>query len=463
MTPAGGRSLRVLLTNNTLAERAGSELYVLDLARALMVRGHLPVAYSTSLGAVAEELRRATVPVVSDLRDLREAPDIIHGQHHLDAMTAMLHFPEVPAIYICHGWIPWQEEPPKFPTIARYVAVDDLCRERLITRGIPPQMCHTIRNFVDLERFPAKPEIATAPRRAAIFSNAMAPGDPQVVEIENGCRRAGVTDISIIGLRAGTSTSDPGATLAGYDVVFAKGRAALEALAVGAAVVVSDTAGMAGLVTSGSYPWLRSLNFGVRTMQAAPICAAAVQSAVAGYDPTDVAAVRATVREQAGLHEAAERWIALYLEVLSESDQPPADRQAAHREMFAAAAAYLRDLSPMLKQIDILAHEDRSHRAQMEILAQRAQAAEQDTAGTATALRAARVERDAVAADRDLARAERDAVAAARADCEQHVAALVASRAWRAAERYRAARDGVRSRVTRGGRPSGGVPSPGDS
>ena len=120
--------LRILLTNNTLGPRAGSELYVRDLAVALMRRGHFPVAYSTVLGEVAAELRAATVPVIDDLRSLNVPPDVIHGQHHLDAMTAMLQFPHVPAIYVCHGWLPWEELPPVFPSIRRYVAVDDLCR-----------------------------------------------------------------------------------------------------------------------------------------------------------------------------------------------------------------------------------------------------------------------------------------------------------------------------------------------
>ena len=45
------RRLRVLITNNTLAERAGSELWVRDLATALLARGHAPIAFSTPIGA----------------------------------------------------------------------------------------------------------------------------------------------------------------------------------------------------------------------------------------------------------------------------------------------------------------------------------------------------------------------------------------------------------------------------
>ena len=144
--------MRVLFTNNTLSERAGSELYVRDVALALLRRGHQPVAYSTRLGAVADELRAATVPVIDDLAHLAVPPDIIHGHHHLDAMTAMLRFPNVPAVYFCHGWVPWEEMAPRFPTIQRYVAIDDLCMERLqCMRGIAPdQGIRVVCDFVNL-------------------------------------------------------------------------------------------------------------------------------------------------------------------------------------------------------------------------------------------------------------------------------------------------------------------------
>jgi hypothetical protein len=63
-----GGSIRVLFSNNTLAYRAGSELYVRDVAIRLKRRGHHPVAYSTILGPVAEDLRAAGVPTIDDLR-----------------------------------------------------------------------------------------------------------------------------------------------------------------------------------------------------------------------------------------------------------------------------------------------------------------------------------------------------------------------------------------------------------
>ena len=47
-------------------------------------------------------------------------------------MTAPLRFPGVPAVYVYHGWRPWEEAPPRFPRILRYIAVSRPCRDRLV-------------------------------------------------------------------------------------------------------------------------------------------------------------------------------------------------------------------------------------------------------------------------------------------------------------------------------------------
>src|SRR5262245_66422674 len=98
----------------------------------LLARGHLPIVYSPHLGELAEEIRAATVPIVDDVRRIGETPDIIHGHHGLETLTALLAFPGVPAVSVCHSWVGWADEPVVFPRIHRYLAVDDTCRHRLV-------------------------------------------------------------------------------------------------------------------------------------------------------------------------------------------------------------------------------------------------------------------------------------------------------------------------------------------
>ena len=153
--------MQILITNNTLANRAGTELYVRDIALGLLARGHKVSAYSTRLGDVARELSAAGV-VVTDNLDTLPTPDIIHGHHHLDTMTAVLHFPQAPAIYICHGPTPWEEAAPRFPRIFAYVAVDHACRARTASRKIAFACCLILSIWIDSNREPRFPSCHNA-------------------------------------------------------------------------------------------------------------------------------------------------------------------------------------------------------------------------------------------------------------------------------------------------------------
>ena len=338
--------LRILITNNSLGSRAGSELYVRDLALALVRRGHFPVAYSTVLGDVAAELRAATVPVIDDLRALNVAPDVIHGQHHLDAMTAMLQFPQVPAIYMCHGWAPWEERPPIFPSIRRYVAVDDLCRERLLTTaGIAAERVDLLYNFVDLERFRQRSPLPSVPESALIFSNYANEGS-FVGVIRDACQAFGIGRIGVAGLSSGNPVAQAERVLGAYDIVFAKARCALEAMAVGCATIVADLAGLGGMVDTSNMQQLRRLNFGIRTMQAGAVTRDGVLAALRRYDPSDARQVTEWIRSEVDMSAAVDRLLEIYAAAI---DTPAAADGADAHALLAGASAYLRELAPVIK------------------------------------------------------------------------------------------------------------------
>ncbi|MEO8036047.1 MAG: glycosyltransferase, partial [Acidobacteriota bacterium] len=121
--------MRVLITNASLRFLAGTEVYVRDLATWLLEQGHWPVVYAPHLGDAATQIRRRTVPVTDDLSTIAVPPDVIHGNSAVETMIALLHFPQTPAIFVCHGWF---GPALKFPRIFRYVAVDDTCADRLL-------------------------------------------------------------------------------------------------------------------------------------------------------------------------------------------------------------------------------------------------------------------------------------------------------------------------------------------
>jgi hypothetical protein len=337
--------MRVLITNNTLAARAGSELYVRDLALALLRRGHTPLVYSTDLGEVARELSAATVPVVDDLNALGAPPDIIHGHHHLDMMTALMHFDRTPAIYVCHGWIPWEEAPPPCsPRILKYIAVDDTCRDRLIFQhGIPETKVQVFLNFVDLARFRPRPPLPANPAKALLFSNYFNDGG-DVTVFREACAGQGIA-LDVMGFGSGNACPAPESRLGAYDLVFAKGRAALEAMATGNAVITCSHVRLGGMVTVVGLAEQRRLNFGVRHLRH-PLDVENIAREIRRYSSADAAEVSAWIRAEASLEPAVDRLISMYRETVAEAAAQGAfDRGAEAR----ATASYLRWLSPTLK------------------------------------------------------------------------------------------------------------------
>lgn len=345
--------LKILLTNAALSARAGSELYVFDVATALLRRGHTPVVYSTLLGEVARELRAETIPVIDDLKDMSVTPDVIHGQHQAETMTALLHFPGVPAIQFCHSWSHWEEMPVRFPRIRRYVAVDHTCRDRLLFQhGIPEEQIRTLFNFVDLERFqPRTTPLPSRPRRALVFSN-YASNATHLPVVQEACARANIK-LDVMGIRAGTANSHPERTLGEYDLVFAKAKCALESLAVGTAVILCDAAGLGPMVSLANVEQLRPLNFGIRTLRE-PLCVELIAREISRYDPADAAEVSQILRQTVGHESVIDELLELYDEVIAENSHSGAVDLVAEGR---AAAAFIRRL-----KIDLTSPDSSSYR-----------------------------------------------------------------------------------------------------
>jgi hypothetical protein len=306
---------RVLIATTGLSGRGGADLYARDVAVALLKLGWLPIVYSTRLGAVAEELRHATIPVAGHLDDCLAQPDIIHGQHTIETLAALMRFPTVPAIFVCHDAFSWHSLPPVSPRIGAYVAVDRNCRDRMMfEHGIPEESIRVLTNAIDLQRFTRRPPLPSTPRRAVVFSNA-AREYTWVAPIRSACSRRGI-ELDVIGEGSGRFEPHPEEALRQYDVVFGKARCALEAMAVGASVIVCDYAGFAGMVTTRNRAHLQQLNFGARTLRD-PITTEGVLEALDQYDPADAAAVCESIRATSGADVRAAELVTIYEEVLS--------------------------------------------------------------------------------------------------------------------------------------------------
>lgn len=335
--------MRVLLTCISLHSRSGAELWVLDAARALRRRGHEPAAYSRVVGPLAEEFRAEGLLVVDDLDALPWVPDVIHGQHVNETMTAVLRFPASPAVAFCHDARAWHDAMPDIPGIARYVAVDVPTRSRLIDeRGIDPTRVRVVQNFVDLDRFQPRSALPERPLRALLLSNQVK-ADVHVPAVRVACERQGI-ELDIAGLGVGAPEGAPERRLPLYDVVFAKARAAMEAMAVGAAVILCDAEGVGPLVTMANFCDLRPLNFGFRTLQE-PLSAEAVERRLRCYDRAEAEHVSMRARAELGLEDAIDRLVDIYHEAREITRARPRDAAEDSR----AASRYLADLSAPLR------------------------------------------------------------------------------------------------------------------
>lgn len=343
--------MRVLLTNAALDSRAGSELYCRDVAIGLRRRGHRPVVFAPVLGEVARELRDATVPIVDDLDDLGEPPEVIHGQHHLPTVMAILRFPGVPAVYVCHGWRPWNERPPRLRRIRRYVAVDEAVRDRLVfENGVPERLVRILPNFVDLDRFPPRSSaLPERPQRALLFSNYATESSPYARAVREASREFGI-EVDIVGAGVGRTIANPGEVLRSYDLVFAQGRSAIEAMAAGASVVVASSRAFGPLVTSSNVRRLRELNFGIRALDRPP-AAESLIAEIRRYDSADATAVSQIIRTEAALDPAIDALVSVYKESAEESSGATEGTRTGE---VAEIVAYLRSL-------DAVSYGRRSH------------------------------------------------------------------------------------------------------
>jgi hypothetical protein len=307
--------MRVLIAINSLEFRGGGVMHVRDLAQGLLQRGHTPIIYGAQAARLKTEFRHGTVPLADQLDQIGAQPDVIHGHNHLKTMAALLHFRGTPAVYTCHSWSLWQDTPPKHPRIVSYIAVDHTCYDRVVYQeGIPDDLVKVVFNAVDLERFQQRSPLPATPGKALVFSN-NASEHTYLAPVREACSTAGLT-LDVIGSLAGRSEDEPEKLLGEYDLVFAKGRCALESLASGCSVILCDALGAGPLVTSAELTQLRAYNLGRRALQH-PVTSTFLLEQIARYDANDAAEVSKTIRATAGRDAFIDATLGIYEDAIS--------------------------------------------------------------------------------------------------------------------------------------------------
>jgi hypothetical protein len=302
--------MKILFTNIWLVNYAGTEVGIRDMALELVRRGHEAEVYSPALGAIAEDMQKAGIHVTDSVHKLRLKPDIIHAQHFTPALDVMLHFPDVPALYMLHDRTHPADDPPLYSQVLQYIAVDYNCLDRLIIdNGIEKEKTGILFNYVDTDRFKLRDKIAEKPKKAVVFSNYANPGN-YFRDIAEACTKAGIT-LEGIGLGFGNPVKDPGKVLHGYDLVFAKAKAAMEAMATGAAVITCDFRGLGAFVDSSNRDHFRKFNFGMKTLNR-PIETDLILEEINKYNPREIMDTARWIRQEASFSRYIDDLEAVY-------------------------------------------------------------------------------------------------------------------------------------------------------
>src|SRR5262249_13887035 len=151
------------------------------------------------------------------------------------------------------------------------------------------------------DQFPPRElPLPQSPRLALAYGNLF--DEKSLEPVRQACEKRGI-ELHVAGVASGSVTTDPAPLLARYDLVFAKARAAIEAMAVGAAVVLCVPGRLGPMVNSRNFAELRKLNFGIRTLSKR-LSVSSLEQEIASYDAADAAVVSSAIRQQCELQGA---------------------------------------------------------------------------------------------------------------------------------------------------------------
>jgi hypothetical protein len=223
-----------------------------------------------------------------------------------------------------------------------YSAIGVLTRSQCIEHGVPDHKIRIIHNFIDTDRFKPREALPATPKRALVFSN-NATRNSRLEAVSTACRRVGLR-LDVRGIGSGAPEKSPETVLGSYDIVFARGRSPLEAMAIGTAVVLCDKEGAGPMVDSTHHNARRLRNFGCTTLGLMPSPGVLLDQ-ISRYDPEDALRVSNRIRSEAALACTVPSIVGMYREAVAQWARSTPDP---HEESL-ALARYVRMISDFVK------------------------------------------------------------------------------------------------------------------
>lgn len=296
--------MRVLITNHRLSERSGPELSTRDLALGLQARGIATAIFTSQAGPLADELREAGIPVVDSPESTPFEPDVIHGQHNLETLVALTCFRKCPAIYAWQGDDPQHELPPTHSRIGRYASGMDPSSDLLKAAGIDPDRYRRMPTPADLGS--AVPDPYAWPRKRIRKAVLCAEIGPLREPLIAACADEGI-ELDV----------DRQQLLGDYDLAFASGRLAIEALAAGCSVIAAGPDGIGDAVIEDTYESAISRSF-LPDPARPGFDERALGVELACLRINDTSPLAERVRADFDLENSVTAWIELYEEAIAE-------------------------------------------------------------------------------------------------------------------------------------------------
>ena len=420
--------MRFVLANRHLVEVGGTEVHLVTIGEHLQRLGHEVVLYAPELGPYADHARRRGLDVAGGLRELPETCDVVFAQDSIVVHELAARYPQALSVFrICGDVFDFQLPPQVDGEVDLIVVLSDRY-ERLAAACAVNVPVVRLRVPIDIDRLVPAGAIRERPERAVLLGNY---GD-RVALVSQTWGALGI-DVSHVG--AATQTFDVAGAVADADIVVAKSRAALDAMACGRAVYILDFLGGDGWVTPQSYAAMEADMFAGQATDRV-IDAAALAADLDGYRPEMGVVNRDLVVQH---HSARDHVIAL-LASLGEH-APPRER---------TPRVPLQELSRLVAMQWSWELTAREFRALHWPLREHAARSEQASIEAAEAARnaiehAARSEQASVEAAQ-VAQLERERADQLEREFESRLAAVQATRAWKFASSYWRLRERLRGR-----------------
>jgi hypothetical protein len=246
--------MRFVLANRHLLAAGGTEVHLVTIAEQLQRLGHEVLLYAPELGPFGDHARRRGLDVYDNLRELPSSCDVTFSQDGIVVYDLAERYPEALSLFRICGDVADFQLPPQLRSVVDLVVVLSDRYDRIARACAEQVPVLRLQVPIDIDRLVPLGVIRERPEQAVMLGN-YAERHELVSDV---WRRQGI-EVRQVGGHA--QSYDVAAAVADADIVVAKSRAALDAMACGRAVYIFDMFGGDGWVTPELYETLEADQF----------------------------------------------------------------------------------------------------------------------------------------------------------------------------------------------------------